>query len=137
MDNIKRFEYSDIFTRLYYEVAVVTFLKKDGSIRIMVCTRNLKTAEMLYGFMGQQLGAHDKRCSIQNGNIAVIDLEIGEARSFSVNRLCDIQYLGEVKDKEMLDKALGKYIEYKEWFNKQLKSVDFDSIDVDDGGTEG
>ena len=32
--------YPEVYSRLCYETAFVVFLKKDGTIRLMLCTRN-------------------------------------------------------------------------------------------------
>jgi hypothetical protein len=110
----------------------LTFLKKDGTVRIMLGTRNLNTISILYGFQGGILGGHDKRCNINNGNLAVYDLVIGDARSFSIDRLLDIQWAGIVESKEQYDIVFDKYMEYKKNYEEsQPKSIDFDSISTD------
>lgn len=111
-------KYSEVFLRLTYETAIVTFIKKDGTVRIMLCTRNLKTASLVNNYAAEKLGAHDKRCSIANGNVAVIDLELGEARSFGIDRVSDIRYLGEVTAQD-LERVIGECNEYRNWFNQQ------------------
>ena len=88
------YSYPEVFSKLTYETALVTFLKKDGTIRVMLCTRNLDTISIKYGFQGAALGGHDNRCNINNGNLAVYDLILGDARSFNIDRLVDIQYGG-------------------------------------------
>ena len=56
--------YPEVYSRLCYETAFVVFLKKDGTIRLMLCTRNLNTVSLQYGFQGKALGGHDNRCNI-------------------------------------------------------------------------
>ena len=92
--------YPEVYSRLNFETAVFSFFKKDGQIRIMLGTRNLTTVGLEYGFQGAVLGGHDKRCNISNGNIAVYDLAIGDARSFSIDRLIDIQWAGVIGTKQ-------------------------------------
>ena len=130
--------YAELFSKLTYETAVITFLKKDGTVRIMLCTRNINTISILYGFQGQALGGHDNRCNIQNGNLAAFDLILGEARSFNVQRVLNIQFAdmgctdGQpiVSTKEQLDKVIEKYVEYKNLYeqNNPMK-LSFDSFD--------
>lgn len=128
--------YPEVFSRLTYETALVTFFKKDGNIRVMLCTRNLDTISLYYGFQGAALGGHDNRCNIKNGNLAVFDLVVGEARSFNIDRLVDIIYSGIVTDKETLDKCIASYSDYKEKYEAlkgttlQIDSFDGGSIDV-------
>lgn len=105
--------YPEVFSRLTFETAIIIFMKKNGEIRIMLGTRNLHTVQLYYGFQGGALGGHDKRCNINNGNVAVYDLVLGEARSFNIERLVDIQYLGEIKTNEELDNAAAKFQEIK------------------------
>lgn len=101
-------EYSEMFMRLTYEVGIITFIKRDGTPRVMMCTRNLKTAALYHGNMGGLLNGHDKRCNIRNGNLAVVDLLIGECRSFNAERVVDEKYFGEVLDKDKLDEIAVK-----------------------------
>lgn len=77
--------YGELYMRLASETAMIRFLKKNGEIRLMLATRNMDTASSLYDYLGGQLAGHDKRCNIKNNNMAVIDLEIGEARSFLID----------------------------------------------------
>jgi hypothetical protein len=130
-------DYAEVFRRLSYETAVVTFLKKDGTVRIMLGTRNLNTVSLVYGFQGPVLGGHDKRCNINNGNVAIFDLAIGDARTFSISRVLDIQWAGMVDTKEKYDEVFQNYLRYKEEYEKNKPTtVDFDSINTgtDNGG---
>lgn len=107
------FNYAEVYGKLTYETASLIFFKKDGSIRIMLATRNLHTVELEYGFQGQILGGHDTRCNINNGNIAIYDMLLGDARSFNIDRLVDIEYYGVISTKEELDAAVKKYQAFK------------------------
>lgn len=130
--------YAEVFSKLSYEVAIITFLKKDGNIRVMLGTRNLNTVALKYGFQGQRLGGHDNRCNINNGNVAVFDMEIGDARSFNIDRLSNIEWLGVISTPAELDNVIAKYIEYKTVYEKSITpdSV-FNSINTDvNGGVE-
>lgn len=125
-------EYSEVFSRLTYETAVLIFFKKNGDIRVMLGTRNLATVDMLYGYQGYVLGGHDKRCNINNGNMAVYDLILGDARSFSIDRLVHAEFLGTITNKEEYDKAMETYMRIKEDYDKPEKSTlnmnNFDTI---------
>ena len=130
MGNMGNMGYAYIYNRLNYELGVITFFKKNGDIRIMLGTRNMNTISIKYGFQGKALGGHDNRCNISNGNIAVFDMVIGEARSFSVDRLCgEIHWFGEVTTEDEYNKVFEQYIEYKERYEEcQKQSIDLDSI---------
>lgn len=127
--------YPELFSKLTYETALVTFLKKDGTIRVMLCTRNLDTISLNFGFQGHALGGHDNRCNIKNGNMAVFDLIIGEARSFSTSRLIDVIFSGIITNKEDLDKCIESYKEFKEKYEAShqmtLNMDTFDGGDTD------
>lgn len=110
--------YAEVFSRLTYETAFLVFLKKDGSVRLMLGTRNMSTIALNYGFQGKALGGHDNRCNINNGNVAVFDLVLGEARSFHIDRLVDINYRGIISSTEELNKAAEEFIRYKEEYEK-------------------
>lgn len=121
--------YPEVYSRLCYETAFVVFLKKDGTIRLMLCTRNLNTVSLQYGFQGKALGGHDNRCNISNGNIAVFDLALGEARSFNIDRLVKIEFKGIVSTAEQLEGVTGEFLEFKAEYEKsQPMELDMDSL---------
>ena len=105
--------YGEVYTRLSYEFAFVKFRKRNGDIRYMLATRNVSGAALEHGNLGGLLGGHDKRCNIKNGNMAVIDIIIGECRSFNIQRVLDIQWLGQVETQDEYDLALSMFIELK------------------------
>ena len=105
--------YAEVFSKLTYETATVIFMKKGGDIRIMLATRNLHTIELDHGFQGRALGGHDNRCNIKNGNMAIFDLILGEARSFSIDRLVSIEYYGVITNREELETIAQKYLAFK------------------------
>lgn len=124
-------KYGEVFGRLTYELAAIVFLKKDGKIRVMLGTRNLRTAELEYGFLGQKLGGRDRNCNIDNGNIALIDMVIGEVRSFNIERLLSIDFLGEVRSKEEYDKVYKDFIEFKEEYEaSKPMELTMDTFDI-------
>lgn len=109
-------KYSEVFSRLNSELAIVKFLKKDGTERLMLATRNISIGELEYGHLGSKLNGHDKRCNIHNGNLAVIDMMLGECRSFNIDRLLSIDWLGEVQTTEEYNEAYEKFSEIKKQF---------------------
>lgn len=125
-------QYAEIFSKLTYETAVLVFFKKNGDIRVMLGTRNLSTIDLIHGFQGYVLGGHDTRCNINNGNLAVYDMVIGDARSFSIDRLVHAEFLGTITTKEGYNKALETYLKIKEDYDKSgnttLTIDNFDSI---------
>lgn len=122
--------YGDLYMRLASETAMIRFLKKNGEIRLMLATRNMDTAESMYGYLGGQLAGHDKRCNIKNNNMAVIDLEIGEARSFSLDRLISVEFLGTLDTPEKIEEASRIFNKSRDDFEKSLnKSMSMDMLD--------
>ena len=129
MEEVFNRDYPEIFRNLTQQTACVVFFKKDGQVRIMFATRNLSTVALRYGYQGYELGGHDRRCNIKNGNFAVFDLALGEARSFHIDRIIDIKYYGEIKTLEELNEAAEKYMEFKENYEKTMPmEVTFDSL---------
>lgn len=123
-------QYAEVFSKLTYETAAIIFLKKNGEIRVMMGTRNLKTISLMYGFQGRALGGHDTRCNINNGNIAVFDLIIGEARSFSIDRLISINYIGVLETMEQYNKAVNDFVMFKNSYEaSKPKYIDMDTFD--------
>lgn len=128
MENVPT--YSEIYMRLGYEAAIIQFMKKNGELRLMLATRNVDAVRNAFGFVGAALAGHDKRCSIHNGNMAVIDLEIGEARSFSVDRLLYIEFLGEIDTMEKLDAVYQSFAKARKTFDEQVnKPITMDMLD--------
>ena len=129
--------YAEVFSKLTYETAAIVFLKKDGTVRLMLGTRNLNTVSILYGFKGQELGGRDNRCNINNGNVAVFDMILGEARQFSIDRLLSIQFAGVISTKEEYDAVLDKFVKFKEDYEASnpmsLDLTTFDNTNI--GGT--
>ena len=122
--------YSEVYSHLNFETAAIVFLKKDGTVRLMLGTRNLSTINLRYGYQGATLGGHDKRCNIGNGNVAVFDLLLGEARAFNIDRLQSIYYMGTVETPEQLDKVANEFIEFQKAYEESKpKAIDMDMLD--------
>lgn len=74
---------------------VVEFKKKDGTTRVLMGTRNKVTVMQLCNKdLSGMLAGFDKRCNIGNYNIPVVDLALGEVRTFCIDRLEAYQVLG-------------------------------------------
>lgn len=122
-------KYGEMFSRLSLETATVLFIKNNGEIRCMLATRNCSTADLVWGRLNLVLAGHDKRCNMHNGNISVIDLEIGEPRSFNVDRVISIEYYDEVKSLEELEKIIARHKEFKARYDAMRpRQVDIDDL---------
>lgn len=117
-------DYNEIVAKLDKETAIVTFLKKDGSTRVMMCSRNNLTAGFNHGYLGGLLSAHDRRCNIGNGNIAAIDLVIGECRAFNKARVLDIEWLGVVEDTGTLNDSFDKFLALRDIKQQMRLTID-------------
>ncbi len=110
--------YPEVYGRLNFESAVLVFLKKNGDVRLMLGTRNMNTIRLDHGYQGKSLGGHDNRCNIGNGNIAIFDLIIGDARAFHIDRLVSIEFHGVISTKEELDNLIDYFADFKENYEK-------------------
>lgn len=115
-------DYRELFRNLGYHTAMVKFRKKDGTLRVMLCTRNIDTMELLGSAV--RLNGYDARCSVANGNIAVVDLVIGEPRQFSISRVESVDLFGEVTDLETLGELVEKYEEIEKTIENRPISLD-------------
>lgn len=119
--------YPEIYDRLNFETFVLFFCKRNGDIRVMLATRNSDTFELIQdsnsGDLIIKLEQHDRRCNINNGNVAVIDLEIKDARSFNINRLIQCYSYGIVNTKEQLVEVMHKYMELKLNYENYIKKI--------------
>ena len=121
--------YPEVFSKLTFETAIIVFLKRNGEVRLMLGTRNLNTVSLLYGFQGQTLGGHDNRCNINNGNLAVFDMVVGDARSFNIERVLDIQYAGVITTVDEYNKVLEGFVKFKEEYEKtKPMTINMDSF---------
>lgn len=119
-NNTAGVSYSDAEAILTDSVAIVIFLKKNGEIRVMLCTRCLAVASQRMRFAGTALNSHDNKCNRSNGNLAVIDLEIGEPRSFNISRLVAIQPI-EVRFYGQYEEAMAQVNRIREEYDKALE----------------
>ena len=111
--NDTKYEYGNTWGRLLTETALIAFYKKNGDVRLMLGTRNADTARIMWQdkHLKGLLDGFDHRCNIKNGNIGVIDLAIGDCRSFGVNNIIAIQWLGEITTSSGIEEAIKRYEE--------------------------
>lgn len=115
-------EYGEVYARLILETAIVVFKKANGKVRVMLCTRNTDTATMIWkeGNIGYSLYGFDKRCNRGNKNLAVVDLILGECRSFNTDRVLALKWYGEIKDGDELERVVDEYTKIEADFSKDL-----------------
>ena len=119
---MSEYEYGNTWGRLILETALIAFIKANGNARLMLCTRNLDTCEFMWKDKEFQyeLTGFDGRCSRDNGNIAVVDLAIGECRSFNIDRVIAIKWFGEIHSESDMEKAIEEYEKMKEDLEKDF-----------------
>lgn len=117
--------YAQMLEALDKVTIVVKFKKKDGSIRVMIGTRNKITIQALCNTdLSGMLAGFDKRANVGNHNIPVVDLALGQVRTFCVSRLEAYQVLGFVNDSnaEVAFEYYNKVVEYTE--KERLKALE-------------
>lgn len=127
--------YPEVYSRLNFELGIVIFIKKNGEFRVMLCTRCMSIINMVFGYKGNVLASHDNRCNIGNGNVAVYDMAIEDARCFNIDRVIDIQWLGPVESKEQYNRMFAEFVEFRDNYIKACTAtVDFDNISTETKG---
>lgn len=116
--------YGEVFGRLITESAIIIFKKSDGTERLLFGTKNMDTVQMVItshnrDYMEKMLSGYSKRCSMGNGNIAVIDLPLNECRMFNVMRMKSIEWLGEIRTDNQLNEAIARYTQVKKEFDAE------------------
>ena len=88
-------DYNQLKCYLECYTGVFLFVKKDGSQRVMLATRNKSTIQSLTGLIsGGILAGHDKRNSSKTNTISVIDLVLAEPRAIPADRLLGVYWFG-------------------------------------------
>lgn len=124
--------YPEVYSRLNFELGIVIFIKKNGEFRVMLCTRCMSIINLVFGYKGNVLASHDNRCNIGNGNVAVYDMAIEDARCFNIDRVIDIQWLGPVESKEQYNRMFAEFVEFRDNYIKACTAtVDFDNISTE------
>lgn len=114
-------KYSDVYNHLNFETAIITFIKKNGEIRVMLATRDIQTIELWGSNSVSKLRSHERRCNISNNVLPVIDLEIDDARSFNIEYLVDYRSLGVITNIEQLLQALDYFKKYRVTYLEAIK----------------
>ena len=109
-------------------VAVIIFRKKNGEIRTMLCTRDLRTCDIMNIGLHTDSGMSDtsimkRQKAREAGNITVTDLIAGEARIFNINRVMYSLWLTSPINSEEIDALYGAYQYCKE------RWTDYDELD--------
>ena len=111
-------DYGETYLKLTHEAATIVFIKANGDVRVMLATRNESIASLIHGDVHGILNGHDKRCSINNGTMEVIDLIMGEARSFNIGRVVSLEYHGDIKTIEQYEKVYAEFKQFKEVYEQ-------------------
>lgn len=102
-------EYTEAYRKLQTGVCVVTFIKKDATVRNMLATRNKRIVSNFSRLDDSSFNGHDRRCSIDNGNIAVYDLIIDEVRMFNIGRVVGFYEFGDITSQEEMNNAVEQF----------------------------
>lgn len=121
--------YNSIYGDLEDGVCLEVFLKKNGDIRVMLCTRDIITSEQwLKDSLAGKLNHHSQRCNIHNGNISVIDLLLGDVRSFNVDRLIKHLDLSQYDS----ERCTGIYTDINKLVLQTDTKLSLDNLDIRD-----
>ena len=120
-------QYVQTMHDLTYKLMIIIFVKKNGEERVMLATRSRDIYRMEYGDAYNAMNGMDNKCSIQNGNIACIDMVIGEARMFNRFRVLQQYILGEPKNNAEYAAMFDKFMEFK----NKYKPVTQNPADMD------
>ena len=121
-----------MYSELSLGVCAVTFIKKNGESRCMLCTRNVKIAGRVVGYMKSGLDGVDRRNSKNPSTVGVIDLEIGEIRNINMDTVVNFKIYDGVNDYESFKKAFEDFTEYKENYYDSIKGSEIRVASLDD-----
>ena len=121
MLNLSHSEIDNLYSQMLQALGSVTilvkFVKKNGEMRVLLGTRNKMTVQEICNVdLSGMLAGFDKKANIGNHNIPVVDLALGEVRTFCVERLEAYQVLG-VITKDNSEAAF-------EYYNQILENVE-------------
>jgi len=122
-ENAQKCGYGEINYRLTEEFARVTFVKKDGASRVMLCTRSNRLIELYcrknaneLAYIENGLASRSSKCTPANGSIAVVDMSIDEVRAISTGKILKIEWLGKLDGAEDLDAQIAEtFKQSNEW----------------------
>ena len=132
---MEKFE-KDLYSQLCYELnsklVMFTFIKKDGTIRNLLGTKSKSQIQVMSEDAFRKLSGYEKRASIDNGNLAVVDMVIAEPRMVNVERLLrcvviDSMYIDTYNDAYEPMKLFEKFCEEsREVYGEKLEMDTFD-----------
>lgn len=129
--------FSDCYVKLGRSLCLLIFLKRNGEPRCMLATRHLSMASRYRGFFGGEISMIDKRNEKNKGVLAVIDMEIGETRSFNSDRVISLIEITEPETKEEFIEFVSRFHSFKESYLADIWGVDRSTSldDLDDDTT--
>ena len=121
-----------MYSELGLGVCYVKFTKKNGDIRHMLCTRNIRIAGRVARYMKGGLEGIDRRNEKAKTDVlGVIDLEIGEIRNITLDKVEEFRAFPEVVDyltfSEILDEFEKLRGKDKKEESKELTLSDLDT----------
>lgn len=117
------YEYTSIYREMTYGAGIFIFMKKDNTVRVMLGTRNLDIAKIKFGWIANELSKMENRCNRSNGNLAVIDLVIGEGRCFNMGRLIWYRNLGNIESEDKFNEVLRNFGLFANDYMKQAPDI--------------
>lgn len=112
------YEYTSIYREITSNAGIFIFMKKDNTIRVMLGTRNIDIAKIKFGWIPGELNKMESRCNRDNGNLAVIDLVIGEGRCFNMGRLIWYKPIGVIRNEQEFNEVLKEFVEFTKNYSK-------------------
>lgn len=113
-------------------VCCTIFFKKNGMLRLMLCTRDIFTSNICLGdSLANKLNYHSERCNFKNNNISVIDLLIGDVRSFNIDRVIRNIYLGECNSTNDFNRYIRAYANIESMFKSVDTIITLDNLDIE------
>lgn len=98
------YNYNEVNKNLLEQVAVVTFLKKNHDVRVMVCSADLISIIRMYNaHYSNEMQWRASKCNEENGLIAVVDLEKMDVRTINVNTMGHLEYKGRMCEESVAD----------------------------------
>lgn len=103
-----------MYSELGLGVCYVKFTKKNGDIRHMLCTRNIRIAGRVTRYMKGGLEGIDRRNEKAKTDVlGVIDLELGEIRNITLDRVEEFKAYPEVVDYLTFSEVLEEFEQIK------------------------
>lgn len=104
---------NEVRNELGYNSGIIGFIKSDGSIRIMLCTRNTSMVYDECPGISVALNARESKVNTSK-TVVVVDVEKKDIRAFVFDKVFLIEFTGDLRDKTVREMALERV--------KQLRS---------------